>query len=324
MIVNFHYIDKAGNNFVDLLNNLAVSLYNFGIAKNTRIFHYTPHSSLENILKYDSLWFSDSTFLNDKTEGLYVAELFYGYLDELNIHEELFPKFKDEIRRYIRLNDNKFFYAKTLNGEFSKTSPESKYFICSFSLERDSLSMWNYYTKTSNKSGYNLSFLNSKLYKSITNSLVQKGFNSVSLNIYKVLYDKKKQKHFLKGILLLTYEKWKESEFSRQYILADLADLLYNLKYIFKHSDFKMEREIRIVIQVTEKEFQDHLKKGVIKIRTTDYGFVPYIDLSFNKTDLKSITASPLTPNYSSVNNLLKFYNYKKVLVDKSNIPLRY
>ena len=324
MIVNGYYKDKNGNYFIDELFDLAKKEYNCTIGKSTQVFHYTSPQGLENILKTSSLRFSDSECLNDKTEGRYFSDLFYSFLDDLFVNEADFPKFKAQILEYVHLNENKYFCAKSIGHEYSITSPKCKYFICSFSLQRDSLSMWNYYTKNNNKSGYNLCFTKAKLKKSIIDSMQQKTFDSAGFDIYKVLYDAKKQKHFLKSIILFTYEKWKETKLYGEYIIGNLATLLFKFKYIFKHPDFMAEKEVRIVIELPEDEFKKQISNGTVKVRCSDYGFIPYMDLSFNKTDLKSITASPLTPNYSSVNNLLKFYNYKNVLVDKSNIPLRY
>ena len=318
ILADSHYLDQLGQRFDYSLNELAEKLYNFKTGKNTKLFHYTSSKSLENILKENELWFSDSTCLNDKSEGSYYIELFYDYFKNFNNGESEFSRFKEEVLDSIHLENETFFHAKN----FSKTAERMKYFICSLSLDDDSLPMWNYYTKNHDKIGYNLCFNKSNIVNSIKESLKQKKIKYYNVESIKVLYDKNKQNNFLKECILLTYGKWKEANIYGMFVIADLVELLIRLKFIFKHPSFKSEKEVKLVISISEDDFNKQINKKILKIRTQNNEIVPYLSLAFDNS-LKEIKASPLTPNYMSVEYLLKYYGYKNVKIEKSEIPLR-
>lgn len=123
----------------NLLSNSKLSF-----CKNTKaksIFHYTSIGGLQGILSNKTLRFTNIKYMNDKDE------IFAG-LD--SILKELEPS--DE-------NRNKLCSAFMNNG--------TQTFVCCFSLEDDSLPMWNYYTKEVNNQGYNIEFDNEKLIESI-------------------------------------------------------------------------------------------------------------------------------------------------------------
>lgn len=112
--------------------------------KNTRtkpIFHYTSISGLEGILCYKKLRFTNIKYMNDK------GEIIAG-LDSMakacNASEEA-----REILRSIFISHG------------------IQTFVCCFSLEKDSLPLWNYYTKEINNQGYNIEFEVKKLVESI-------------------------------------------------------------------------------------------------------------------------------------------------------------
>ncbi len=122
---------------------------------------------------------------------------------------------------------------------------------------------------------------------------------------------------------MLTYGKWKEANIYGMFVIADLVELLIRLKFIFKHPSFKSEKEVKLVISISEDDFNKQINKKILKIRTQNNEIVPYLSLAFDNS-LKEIKASPLTPNYMSVEYLLKYYGYKNVKIEKSEIPLRY
>lgn len=105
------------------------------------IFHYTSIDGLEGILEHKTLRFTNIKYMNDKDE------IFAG-LDSMakacNASNE-----EHERLRSACMNNG----AQT--------------FVCCFSVEADSLPMWNYYTKEVNNQGYNIEFDDKKLVESI-------------------------------------------------------------------------------------------------------------------------------------------------------------
>lgn len=104
------------------------------------IFHYTSVSGLQGILGNKKLFFTDIRFLNDTKEILTGLE---SFITSFNISTQ-----KD--RFYKLINDM-----------------NESYFVCCFSLDGDSLPMWNYYTKEPNNQGYNIEFDDKMLIENI-------------------------------------------------------------------------------------------------------------------------------------------------------------
>lgn len=110
-------------------------------SKSKSVYHYTSISGLQGILEHKTLRFTNIKYMNDKDEIIAGIE---STAKVLNIAEEDREKMRSEI----------------MNGM-------AQTFVCCFSLEEDSLPMWNYYTKEINNQGYNIEFDDKKLVESI-------------------------------------------------------------------------------------------------------------------------------------------------------------
>ena len=115
--------------------------------KNTKakpIFHYTSIGGLEGILTHKKLRFTNIKYMNDKDE--IVAGL-------------------DSIAKSCNVSEDE---REQLRSAFINHGTQN--FVCCFSLEEDSLPMWNYYTKEVNNQGFNIAFDDKKLVESILRS----------------------------------------------------------------------------------------------------------------------------------------------------------
>ena len=112
--------------------------------KPKQIYHYTSIGGLEGILTYKKLRFTNIKYMNDKDE--IVAGL-------------------DSIAKACNASDEE---RENLLSAF--INHETQTFVCCFSLEEDSLPMWNYYTKEINNQGFNIEFDDKKLVESILKS----------------------------------------------------------------------------------------------------------------------------------------------------------
>ena len=103
-----------------------------------------------------------------------------------------------------------------------------------------------------------------------------------------------------------------------------MIDILCLVSVFFKKSEFKDEKEYRIVIV-------NHTQYGELpeptKVIEKNGLFVPYVEYKFPKRALKSINIGPTMNEsifYTSTNRMLLNFGYDKVDVSWSKIPLRY
>lgn len=113
----------------------------------SHIYHYTSPVGAMGVIENNTLRFTDRNYLNDYSEGMYTLDLCLENLNDLT--EE--GKFRDYIRN--SLEERK----KNPNGD------EFYIYQCSFSTNKDSLCLWNYYTKDNGIKGYNLKLIEKKL-----------------------------------------------------------------------------------------------------------------------------------------------------------------
>lgn len=116
--------EKTSVNYNLLLNS------KLAFRKNTKakpIFHYTSIGGLQGILSSKTLRFTNIKYMNDKDEIV-------AGLDSMAKACNASEKERDELRAAF-------------------ISQGTQTFVCCFSLEDDSLPMWNYYTKEIKKIG---------------------------------------------------------------------------------------------------------------------------------------------------------------------------
>lgn len=121
------------------LKNSKLSFYRSTKAK--PIFHYTSIGGLQGIFEKRKLRFTNIKYMNDKDEIVAGVD---SLVKLLGMTEEK----RDKMRK-----------SSQLSGKQT--------FVCCFSLEGDSLPMWNYYTKEINNQGYNIEFDDKTLVESI-------------------------------------------------------------------------------------------------------------------------------------------------------------
>ena len=159
--------------------------------KNTRIkpiYHYTSIGGLQGILKDKKLRFTNIKYMNDKDE--IVAGL-DSMAKDCNATEE-----------------------ERTNLISAFTNHGTQTFVCCFSLEEDSLSMWNYYTKEINNQGYNIEFDDKKLVESILR-------NNPELDGCDIAFGK------------VDYSKDNDSEYSRTITTAILSSMELSISKLF-------------------------------------------------------------------------------------------
>lgn len=281
------------------------------------ICHYTSSNGLLGILQSQSLWFTELSGLNDSTEGTYIWDI---------VKECLANNYDEDFNAAIMaLEEDQYKLPDNTEGEVKP----KLYFICSFSESSDSLSMWNYYTKSVNSVGYNICFDKQKLLKK-----VEKDCPDFEVKLFKVLYDVNKQKELISTQLNIIYKHWKRLWSRDRAVLLEYFKVSIEFSKVgFKHPSFVNEQEVRLVIELDGDQFLDNLSKKPlqkeVKLRVVNNEFIPYIESKFKDLNvIQRITASPIIKDKDAVDSLvLLLYKYGCVDVCEicaSKIPLRF
>ena len=270
------------------------------------VYHYTSPEGFNGILKTKMLRFTDINFLNDEVEGVYFLKTVLEYMNKCktNYNKDFLSVLNDTL---INVLNSKF--ESTLGG-YALVSMHN--YVASFSLKKNSLNMWNYYTKTPNGIGYNIAFNRNSLIKHLEQYNVLEGI---------VIYGKNNILKFLKKIIDAFHDEYckysKGDKITAGYFtICELVCLLIKYRLFFKHLAFKDEKEFRIVID-TETPPEIIVNNGVL---------VPYIPIEIFPKSIRSVIISP--SQKSEVIKLgaevsLKSYGYRNIPCKISNIPLR-
>ena len=132
-------------------------LFSDGI--NDVVFRYSSPDVFYKTLSKMSLRFTRGDCFNDYEDGEVVNELYLDCLSELIQEGEIDKDF------FVAAAMTEVKHLVWLVGEDIATQIECKPFICCFSKEKDSLQMWQYYSKGGNFEGYNIGFRLNKLLK---------------------------------------------------------------------------------------------------------------------------------------------------------------
>lgn len=303
------------------------------------IYHYTSPHGFESILLNCgdadnlTLWASRWDCLNDASEGKVVDEVYRQVCEELLSAGQITPEQYSAICDLKQKNERMFSQEiirddGRINYGFNWSSSCDRY-ICCFSRNKDSLPMWNYYTKGNRYEGYNIGLSALDLYEECR----IKCYDGVRVQLYNVEYDSVKQKRIIKKYLLELLEKFWEDNESRNMICYDISVNLFMYSLIFKKDCFAHEEETRLIISIPDKWSDKVEKRDVfeIKHRFANGLVIPYIELKIPKYCVLEANIGPLMckDNEKEVQrlvleNLLRDNGYDNACVDYSQIPVRF
>lgn len=302
-----------GVNFVKFYNSIKVDDYIDKDVKN--IFHYTSPLGFSAMIENNTLRFTDRFYLNDKSEGIYVLKLCIENIDTFAFLTYDFKKaFLEECNKRINQPQTSRFFV----------------YQCSFSMDEDSLCLWNYYTKSDGIKGYNLKFDANNLSKNILISPYNDDMVP-ELRYGKVIYEKEKQLEILFDIVekFFNYAK-KDTDLDEAFFSSYLVDKIMYLGVFFKMPCFSIENEYRLAYDLYLKADN---KYAVIKDKQKFYEkngiFIPYLDLHFDEKTLIGVGVYPTLDYESTQKSILrimgaKYSNINKNTIHESKIPVRY
>ena len=169
-VANMEYTPVKTQINYSKLENSEIDFYG---VKKRRIFHYTSIRGLEGILGHRKLHFTNIKYMNDK--------------DEIIAGVESMAKISKDSEKMTEM-----LRSAVIN-------PGTQTFVCCFSLDEDSLPMWNYYTKEINNQGYNIEFDDRKLAESILRN--NSALDGCDLSFGMVYYSKNNDSAFSKIIV---------------------------------------------------------------------------------------------------------------------------
>ncbi|MBO5007452.1 MAG: DUF2971 domain-containing protein [Clostridia bacterium] len=299
--------------FVNFYNSIKVDEYIEKVRK--PVYHYTSPAGLKGIVENGTFRFTDRFYLNDKTEGVYVLNLCVNNIKHFDFLNNRFKKvFIDKCNIRIKQPQRNNFYV----------------YQCCFSVDKDSLCLWNYYTKSEGIKGYNLKINTTDLPNKIKPELYDND-RSPKLRFGKVIYDKIRQLELLYEIIKQFFEFCQKDAISGEQFICDyLVDKIMHLGTFFKMDCFEIEHEYRLVFDLF---LQDDGTYAVIKNKQKFYEkngvFVPCVDISFEKDLLIGIGVSPTLDYCAAKKSVLRMTgsNYENISSDtiyESQIPVRY
>lgn len=298
-----------------------------------QIFHYTSPSGLNNILTNEgpSLWFSRYDFLNDKTEGTHIIDIYREVCDTLFEQGQIDKKFYEKIYKIEPMRYKTFLYSnQSSDGDNVSTDSckqeEAQKYICCFSKNCDSLPMWNYYTKGGKYEGYNIGFSFWRTKDQGIQNYYGKGYE---LEFFNVVYDDQEKCHIIQEDIQKLYAYYKQmgvdvANNALQRICYILSYYLKELGLKFKQRYFQHEQEVRAILSIPVNN--THFK---IQYRNNEEYTIPYIAVPFPKIAVSSITVGPLFDEKKmsmDVKHLIASRNYPLETSDifYSKIPIRY
>ncbi len=275
---------------------------------NTMLYHYTTPEGLLGILQEDGvkLHFTKFTALNDKMEGKVLQKRFLTICERLYSEKVIEKREVNQLLKYVNFETGKF--RCFLEGKWQELNFEDT-FVCSFSLQQDSLPMWNYYVKNGSYQGYNIGFRNPYFCCDVSEDDILADI----LQVCEVLYSDKELEVLVR-----------ESQDILKKFGEDLTNLLHDLHYgVLQHKEscFAHEQEVRLIYTANPK------KKKQIKYKVKNGVLVPYIEVELLRETVQEITVGPLIEQDLAVKNLREFLEqrgYSDVDIKVSEIPIRY
>ena len=280
------------------------------------VYHYTSKEAAKNIIKGNTLRFTDRYFLNDYSEGKYIFELCKEHLKDFMPESRLRTSFEKKLNERIAHGQKNQFFV----------------YQCSMTTDQDSLCMWNYYTNQDSIQGYNLKFNSAKIAAAIhPTTEIEDG----KLPIYSgmVVYDLKEQLAILNTFFqnfLKFVAKYDPSDRHGPMIAGMMIDKLSDQGVFYKKSCFSIENEFRVAISTyveDDKFLAIKEERKIVKKHGLD---IPYVDIHFDKDALIGITLSPtlkLADERSEILKIAKDNGYSNVTADSvcaSEIPVRF
>lgn len=302
------------------------------------IYHYTSPEGLYGMISQGTIRFTDCQFLNDKSEYIHIRDVLFEAIEELKRDAKIRP---DVIETVQDLYNNNYEteevvidQSQEINQKLHIKYAYMRYYVFCTSLDDDSLSMWNYYVKSSKYEGYNLAFTNQEILNMFRNAS-----NDITLYHGQVNYSHTEQKEFLKMKLLQISDSFDKAdpnlsdeellENFYEYKSEEIYHLIQDYRLFFKNEKFSHEKEYRFVIKIP-RDFKGDVTHNINPGFAVKHGILcPHYDLSINRLkSIKGIKIGPMLEHELAKDGLTRYLSYhgyeKSIPITQSDVPIRY
>lgn len=289
------------------------------------IYHYTSADGLHGILSSGILYFTDSLFLNDRSE----RKNFYRILRECLKGWDS-PLSRELAERYF---GRQGYVLRSLGEPDPSDRTASRYFVLSCSEEQDSLPMWNYYTHSLHAAGYNLHFDTRRLIEVLNAQPVASALTGgEKILCRRIVYENERKAEEIRSMLRVFSDRWncRENPEERENLLYALERCFEKMSLFYKERAFSHEKEIRLVIPSGNEQIQrsPQGKGAPYQFRKVRGIQVPFLALEVldKGTVITGVTAGPALDKEMAVRGaayMLHHYGFPKTC-RVSSVPLRY
>jgi hypothetical protein len=223
------------------------------------LYHYTTLSAMLSIFENQILWMSDSSTMNDPSEGKYIRSLI-----------------DNEIKNFF---DGREIEAEWLEIELQM----NKFYLTSFTSDGDNLNQWRSYADSGHGVAIGI-YVNDEHVVEIPNRNGNATFS-------KCIYDENFQKSKIKEILDETHVSQADNKYQQAW------QQLVNWSTIFKHPSYAYENEYRLIYSqqgiMPRRIIGLHAPYGHRKWRKGRYGLASYFEYKIDLKDIKRIGLGP-------------------------------
>lgn len=289
-------------------------------SNNEHLWHYTTPEGLIGIIKSNSLWATDVSYLNDSTE----------FMHGINIARDII---KDRISS---LDGDEKKHLKRFDTDLSFIGPDHKrpVYVCSLSKAENELSQWRAYCRGG---GFSIGFPRQGLVGAIQDQ---------HFELKECIYDESEQQKIIRELIdsqVMPYienpEQFSKVPCTEQMVSAIVCGgsnkflwELYSICSTLKHHSFDREEEWRLVFDhgyAYEKDEKGD-KKIKPEFRTKNGLIIPYIciKLSGDEDFWRQIRIIIGPTKYEkelkgSVHTLFRKYHKTSISITQSKIPFR-
>lgn len=266
-------------------------------------WHYTSVEGLKGIIREEDakdkiirFWFTRCDCLNDSSEGVYIIELFrrtcIKLLEEKVIDETFYNWVID-----IEIPDEQFVHypvppRQDCNHYSMMDCVPCDAYICSFSLKKDSLDMWRYYSKGNGGYAINLFYNIFEDHEDYCIDDYDENREFSCIHSLKVIYDNEEKKKIIESIIIDTFAASKNSEKPEKETKNFIRYILKILQFKFKHECFSSEEEYRFVFYLPKekpKELANKMPK--VEYRSQNGMLIPYITVTARRHVMEVMTS---------------------------------
>ncbi len=292
------------------------------------IYHYTSASGLRGILSSGTLYFTDSQFLNDRSE----RKNFYQLL------ADGLKKWEPELREIL---EHRYFseespVLRSLEMACPAEEDAARCFVLSCSQEQDSLPMWDYYARRAGTAGYNIHFNVQALVLQLQrHPLVRRVNRHPRILCGRVIYGAEEKEQGLERLLGQIFRMWGtcDTEQSRKQLLSQADAAFENMSLFCKAQVFAHEKEVRLAIPSDNRRIHALAADGTgadspYRFRSVRGAQVPYLALDVLEKGkaITGVTTGPALDKELAVKGveyMLHYYGFPQTC-KVSGVPLRY